>query len=70
MEYHLCRMCDKKYEEKSHYKKSKKMEHYLMSYLGFCGEKCFGKLTNIQKAQENMLVNIYGTQRKDNHYKG
>jgi len=69
MEYHLCRGCDKKYEEAPHMKKSKKMEHYVKSYLGFCGIKCWDKLTNRQKAQENMLVHIHGTVRKDNHYK-
>ena len=69
MEYHLCRGCDKKYEEAPHMKKSKKMEHYVKSYLGFCRIKCWDKLTNRQKAQENMLVHIHGTVRKDNHYK-
>jgi hypothetical protein len=69
MEYHLCRGCDKKYEEHSHFKKSKKMEHYIKSYIGFCGTKCWDKLTTRQKAQENMLVHIHGTSRKDNHYK-
>lgn len=69
MEYHLCRGCDKKYEEQSHYKKSKKMEHYIKSYLGFCGMDCWDKLSTRQKAQENMLVYIHGTVRKDNHYK-
>ncbi len=69
MEYHLCRGCDKKYEEAPHMKKSKKMEHYVKSHIGYCGMKCWDKLTNRQKAQENMLVHIHGTVRKDNHYK-
>ena len=69
MEYHLCRGCDKKYEEHSHFKKSKKMEHYIKAYIGFCGTKCWDKLSTRQKAQENMLVHIHGTARKDNHYK-
>ena len=69
MEYHLCRHCDKKYEEQPHHKKSRKMEDYVKSYLGFCGMKCWDKLSNFQKAQENMIVNIHGTTRKDNHYK-
>jgi len=69
MEYHLCRSCDKKYEEQRHYKESKKMEHYIKAYMGFCGTGCWDKLSTRQKAQENMLVYIHGTSRKDNHYK-
>ena len=45
------------------------MEHYVKAYIGFCGMKCWDKLSTRQKAQENMLVHIHGTVRKDNHYK-
>ena len=69
MEYHQCRGCDKKYEEMKHFKKSHKMDHYVKAHLGYCGETCFGKLTKRQKARENMLCYVYGTVRKDNHYK-
>ena len=50
-------------------KACKKMEDYLKSYLGFCSDKCWNKLSRPQKARENLLVNIYGTGRKMNHYK-
>ena len=69
MEYHLCRSCDKKYEELPGMKSCKKMEDYLKSYLGFCSDKCWNKLSRTEKARENLLVNIYGTGRKTNHYK-
>jgi len=68
MEYHKCRSCNKTYEELSHHKDSKKMEHYVKAFLGYCSLKCYDKLSKKDKAIENMLVSVYGTGRKDNHY--
>ena len=69
MEYHLCRSCDKKYEEQPHFKTSNTMVHYLKSHLGYCSEECFNKLTKRQKAGEHLFLHLYGPTRKKNHYK-
>lgn len=69
MEYHLCRMCEKKYEEKPTDKLSNQLGHYLKAYMGFCDIKCWNKLTLPQKAHEKLILGVHGTTRKDNHFK-
>mgnify|MGYP003653533873 FL=1 len=69
MNYIKCRSCNQTYEELPYHKDSKKMEHYVKAYLGFCSNKCYDKLDKKSKAIENMLVSVYGTGRKDNNFK-
>jgi hypothetical protein len=68
MEYHKCRKCEKTYEELDSDKHSNDGGRYVKAYLGFCGLKCYHKLTKTQKAHEKMILAVHGTIRKDNHY--
>ena len=69
MKYFLCRECDKKYEERDRMLTSRKLEDYLKAHLGFCSEKCYNKLSEMEKFREKMILHVHGTVRKDNHYK-
>jgi len=69
MKYYQCRKCQNTYEERESDKTSILPDKYLKAHLGFCGKKCWDKLSVSQKAHEKMILGLHWTIRKDNAYK-
>jgi len=69
MKYFQCRKCNNTYEEKASDRNSIIPNNYLKAHLGFCGTKCWDKLSPIKKAHEKMILGLHGSIRKKNGYK-
>ena len=66
MEYHNCRVCSNVYETHTDNDSRSKDELVYARYLGYCGAKCYDKLTDNDKNQECLFAYLEGDIRKRN----